>query len=390
MIAIRLAYKNLIGAGLRTWLNAGVLSFAFVLIVFYNGLMDGWNVQAKRDTKNWEVGYGQLWHPDFDPLDVYTYQDAHAPITPNVQSLINDNQITPILLSQATAYPEGRLVTVLLKGIDPNQKILELPAEKLKVSKDGDLPVMLGERMAKSLKTKEGGTFLVRWRDKNGTFDALQAKVVAVFKTTVPTVDKGIIWMALPELQKITGMENEATMFVVNANYKGEKLDNWVFKSQDFLFTDIDLLIASKKGGASMLWGLILILALLAIFDTQVLSIFRRQKEIGTYIALGMTRWQVVGIFTVEGTAYSIFAALLATVYGTPLFLYLAKNGLTFPMGDQDFGVSISNVMYPNFTVGLVISTVVLVVLAATVVSFLPARKIAKLKPTEALKGKIQ
>ena len=33
------------------------------------------------------------------------------------------------------------------------------------------------------------------------------------------------------------------------------------------------------------MYGLLLNIALLAIFDTQVLSIFRRQKEIGTYIA---------------------------------------------------------------------------------------------------------
>ena len=29
-LAFHLAYKNLMGAGLRTWLNAGVLSFAFI------------------------------------------------------------------------------------------------------------------------------------------------------------------------------------------------------------------------------------------------------------------------------------------------------------------------------------------------------------------------
>ena len=40
-LAFQLAYKNLMGAGLRTWLNVVVLSFAFVLIIFYNGLIDG-------------------------------------------------------------------------------------------------------------------------------------------------------------------------------------------------------------------------------------------------------------------------------------------------------------------------------------------------------------
>jgi len=41
MVSLKLALRNLLGAGLRTWLNVAVLSFAFVVIVFYNGMLDG-------------------------------------------------------------------------------------------------------------------------------------------------------------------------------------------------------------------------------------------------------------------------------------------------------------------------------------------------------------
>lgn len=150
------------------------------------------------------------------------------------------------------------------------------------------------------------------------------------------------------------------------------------------------MIIQSKKGGGAIIYGLLLIIALLAIFDTQVLSIFRRQKEIGTYIALGMTRRQVVGIFTVEGTVYSILAILLGAVYGIPLLVYMSRTGWALPQGSQDMGISIAERIYPVYGTGLVVGTILLVILAATVVSFLPARKIAKLNPTDALKGKIQ
>ena len=138
------------------------------------------------------------------------------------------------------------------------------------------------------------------------------------------------------------------------------------------------------------MYGLLFIIALLAIFDTQVLSIFRRQKEIGTYIALGMTRWQVVGIFTVEGSAYSILAILLGALYGMPLLLYLSKVGWAMPAASTNMGISIAEKIYPVYGTGLVLTTIALVIFSATVVSFLPARKIARLNPTDALKGKIQ
>ena len=79
-LAIKLAYRNLIGAGLRTWLNVIVLSFSFVVIIFMRGIMFGWDHQAKTDMTNWEIGGGQYWQNDYDPLDPFSLTDSHAPI----------------------------------------------------------------------------------------------------------------------------------------------------------------------------------------------------------------------------------------------------------------------------------------------------------------------
>lgn len=387
MIALKLAFKNLLGAGLRTWLNVSILSFAFVLIIFYNGLLDGWNRQGINDTKEWEIGEGQFWHPNYDNLDPFTIQDSHGLLSEKIKTLVKNGQLTPVLFTEATIYPQGRMQSVILKGIDPKQKILKLPGEKL-VAGDNITPVIIGKRMAESTKLKKGDNVLLRWRDKNGTFDAIEVQIADIFKCNVPQVDNRIIYIDLAKLQQMTGMINEATLLVTGKDFNGEKLANWNFKDPDFLLKDFYSLIAAKKGGASIMQIVLLILALLAIFDTQVLSIFRRQKEIGTYIAMGMTRWQVVGIFTVEGGTHSILAALLGAAYGIPLFIYLSKIGITF--GTPDMGITISETIYPYYSLQLILFSLILIVVSATIVSFLPARKIAKMKPTDALKGKLQ
>jgi len=153
-------------------------------------------------------------------------------------------------------------------------------------------------------------------------------------------VDNGQIYVSLPLLQEMMNLENEATLLVTGEHYTGGNIEIWEFKDPDFLLIDFDNLIKSKKGGAMIMEGLLLIIALLAIFDTQVLSIFRRQKEIGTYIALGLTRSQVVGIFTVEGGAHSILAALLGAAYGIPIFMWLDTIGITF--GGPDMGITVA------------------------------------------------
>ncbi len=388
MVAFKLAFRNLFGAGLRTWLNVSVLSFAFVVIIFYNGYLDGWNKQAYIDTKDWEIGNGQLWHPTYDPYDHYSLQDAHAPVSGNIQKLISSDQLTPVLITQATIFPQGRMQNILLKGISPAQQIIKIPSKSLDTA-GSIIPAVIGKRMAFAAKLKKGDNVLLRWRDKNGTFDAKEIQVVDVFSSNVSTIDNGNIWIPISQLQQMTGFENEATLFVVDKTYTAGNIDLWIYKDTHFLLKEIDDIIESKKAGSVLIYGLLLIIALLAIFDTQVLSIFRRQKEIGTYIALGMTRWKVIWIFTIEGSAHSILAILLGSLYGIPILGYLQIKGIPLPKTMDSYGITIGDRIFPSFSIGLILSTILLVVISATIVSYFPTRRISKLNPTDALKGKI-
>lgn len=388
MLAFKLAFKNLTGAGLRTWLNVSVLSFAFVIIIFYNGMIDGWNRQSRRDTIEWETGTGQFWHPEYDRYDAYTIKDAHAVISDEIKTEIKNKNLAPVLITQATAFPQGRMQGVTIRGVDPDQTVLKLPTARLLPSDDFDYAI-IGKRMAESARLSIGDNLLIRWRDKNGTFDAREIKIASIFKCDVPTVDKGQIYMRLDVLQKMMGLENEVTMLVSGNGFQIKNLENWVFKDTGFLLSDMDKIIQTKKAGGSIMEGLLLIIALIAIFDTQVLSIFRRQKEIGTYIALGMTRTQVVGIFTVEGGAHSILATLLGALYGIPLFLLLDKVGISMKAA-QMTDIPIAETIYPYYSIGLITFTIILVVITATIVSYLPARRISKMNPTDAIKGKLQ
>lgn len=383
-LAFQLAYRNLMGSGLRTWLNVSVLSFAFVVIIFYNGLIDGWNEQAKRDGVAWEYGKGQLLNENYDPFDPFTLEDGHGTLKDAQQK-----ELIPVLIRQATIYPQGRMLSVALKGIDVNQTLIELPTYKLAQSKEV-IPALIGKRMAETAKLKMGDQVLLRWRDKNGTYDAASVTVVDIFDTNVPTVDNGQVWIPIEKLWAMTELQNHATLYINASNRDNLQEAGWTFRSQKMLLKEISDIIEMKKSSGFIMYGLLLAISLLAIFDTQVLSIFRRQREIGTYIALGMTRLRVVGLFTIEGSMYSLLASLVGCLYGIPLFIYLANTGIGMPGYTENTGIIIAERIFPVYSLSLVLGTLVLVVLSSTLVSFLPSRKIAKMDPVDALKGKLQ
>jgi ABC-type lipoprotein release transport system permease subunit len=105
-------------------------------------------------------------------------------------------------------------------------------------------------------------------------------------------------------------------------------------------------------------------------------------------MALGMHRARVVALFTVEGGLHGVLALLAGAVYGIPLLMLTRARGIPVPDIMSDIGMPVPHVLYPAYGWRLVVGTMLLVLVSVTVVSMLPASDIAKLKPTEALRGK--
>ena len=68
----------------------------------------------------------------------------------------------------------------------------------------------------------------------------------------------------------------------------------------------------------------------------------------------------------------------------------MSETGFPIPPADQKMGIALAEVIYPVYGLKLILMTVLTVIISATIVSYLPARKIAKLNPVLALKGKKQ
>jgi ABC-type antimicrobial peptide transport system permease subunit len=63
---------------------------------------------------------------------------------------------------------------------------------------------------------------------------------------------------------------------------------------------------------------------------------------------------------------------------------------MTFGGAADDYGLSgLTDTLYPQYGWKLVVGTILIVLITVTIVSYLPTRKIAKLKPTDALRGKM-
>ncbi len=388
----KIAIKNLLGAKLRTWLNVFVTSLSFFMIILFSAMYDGMREHAKQVTINTEIAGGSYWHPKYDPLDPMTFEDAHSVPPIAIKGLVNQGKAFPVLVSQASIYPNGRIMPVIMKGIIPEQNIVNMPTKMLAGHDKISIPVLIGRSMAKDAKLEVGDTFTIRWLDANRTYDADEGTVVHIMDTENFKLDMGHIWVPLHKAQEMLDMKKEATYVTYT---KGlpivENKGDWIPRDVTYLIRDMEALIEADEPNAAIFYIILLCFAGMGIFNAQVLSIFRRGKEIGTLMALGMTRARVVGLFTLEGGLNALLAAIMTVILFGPLLWYFGANGIWLGMdySDGSMGLIVEKYLIPVYSVGLVVTTTIVVSIIVLIVSYLPSRRIARIKPTDALRGKV-
>ena len=386
----KIALKNLMGAKLRTWLNVFVTAISFFMIIFVSGMYDGMREHAMQVSIETEIAGGAYWHPQYDPMDPMTFEDAHSFPPDAIKKLVHQEKAVPILVSQASIYPGGRMMPVIMKGITPEQKIIDLPTETLASENGTYIPVLIGMGMASYAKLKVGDTFTIRWLDANRTYDADEGVVVHIMDTENFKVDLGHIWIQLEKVQSMLSMGGEATYVTYSKGLDPiQNIGDWIPRDVEYLNQDMKAAIEADKPGAQIMYTVLLALAAMGIFNAQVLSIFRRVREIGTLMALGMTRPKVVGLFTLEGGLNAFLAAIVMVILFGPVLWYFGVYGIPLPIDYNEMGLIMAKRLIPVYTIGLFLSTTAIISLIVLLVSYMPSKRIAKMKPTDALRGKV-
>ena len=386
----KIALKNLLGARLRTFLNVLVTAFSFFLILFMSSMYNGMLQHAKQVTMDTELAGGAYWHPKYDPLDPITFEDAHSVPPVALQALVDEKKAFSVLVSQASIYPGGRIMPAIMKGIQPDQNIVNMPTDALFGHEDIAIPVLIGKGMASESKLGVGDAFTIRWLDADLTYDANEGTVVHIMDTENFKLDMGHIWIPLKKAQSMLAMEGQATYVTYEKGVPPlQDKGDWIPRDINYLVQDMEAMIAADKPGAQVMYLLLLALAAMGIFNAQVLSIFRRGREIGTLMAIGMTRPRVVGLFTLEGGLNAVLSAVVTLIVFGPILWYFGVYGIPLPLDYSEMGLIIAKRLIPVYTIGLVVSTTILVSIIVLIVSYIPSRRIAKMKPTNALRGKV-
>jgi ABC-type antimicrobial peptide transport system permease subunit len=284
------------------------------------------------------------------------------------------------------------MMTVLANGIPVVQTLLRLPTSSLRKNDSQYIPAIIGKAMSKSSRLKQGDVVTMRLKDHNGAFTAVDLEIVEIMNSPIASTDTNKIWLSLADLQNLKGTPEMASIIVIDESISRRiESENWNFVDDEILLKDLRDIKKTETGQQNILFALLLFLGMIAIFDTQILALFKRRKEIGMLNAMGMTRNQIVLLFTTEGVLYMIFSLFFTAVLGYPLFWYFAVHGYKMPEGFEEWGFAgFSEPILFEYPFKIILGTVLFVFVLTAFVSWLPSAKIAKMKPTDALRGKFK
>lgn len=382
-----IANKNFYRQGLRAFLNVLVTALSIIALIFMLSLLNGFQAQATRNLVSTDVGGGHYRVPGFDILTPTEWEDYTMPV-PNTLRGLSQSDRTEVLIQQGQLYPNRRLFPVQLRGIEMDQSLLYLPLAGLKLYDDKPtdvIPAVVGVKMARKAHLKKGDTVVLKWRDRGGAVDARDILIVDVGDMVNPRIDDGVVWLRLDHLRSMTDREGEVSWVAVR-EYLGP-VAGFEFHGIELLMADLLALLRQDRINSKILWGILMVLVCTSVFNTQILNIFKRQKEIGTLMALGMEPQRVVKIFTLEGVLAALWALLLAMILGVPFFIWF--QGVGFDVSHlSEASFPIRETIYPDYQPREILVSVLIVLTLMIASAWIPVKKITRLDPTLALRGR--
>ncbi len=382
-----IAKKNFYRQGMRAFLNVLVTALSIISLIFMLSLLNGFQAQATRNLVATDVGGGHYRVPGFDILSPTEWED-HT-LKPDESLLkLSDKDKAEVLVQQGQLYPNRRLYPVQIRGVSMEQSLLSLPLDNLK--KYGEqiedvIPGVVGVKMARKAHLKKGDILTLKWRDKSGAVDARDILIVDVGDMVNPRVDDGVVWLRLDHLRSMTDRQGEVSWVAVR-NYMGP-IDGVEFQTVEILMADLLALLKQDRMNSKILWAILMILVCTSVFNTQILNIFKRQKEVGTLMALGMEPMRIVRIFTLEGALAAIWALVIAALLGVPFFIWF--QGVGFDVSHlSEASFPIRETIYPDYQPKEIFYSLLIVVFLVVMAAWLPVKKIIRLDPTLALRGR--
>lgn len=350
MSDFRIATRNLRRNTKRSLVAILTVSGGVIAFLLAGGFIDWILLNMREGTIHSQLGHIQIVRPNYfekgiaDPyrflLPRNSVEQATVLTTPKIKTLTSRLAFSGLLsLNDGT-------VPFIGEGIDPE---LERPiSSRINIMSGHDLTdknqkaVLLGEGLAKSLGASAGDRVILLATSANGSANAVELNVAGVFSTYSKAFDDNSLRLPLEVARKLMRVDGSTSWVVLldatdftesavrflSAELLSEKFEVVPWNNLADFYNKTAVLFSKQVEIVKLIIGLIIILT---ISNTQTMSILERTTEIGTSMAVGVRRSEIMQLFLLEGVLIGFFGGLVGVVLGYFFAEIISAIGIPMP-----------------------------------------------------------
>ncbi|HLA08130.1 MAG TPA: ABC transporter permease [Anaerolineales bacterium] len=401
----RLAWRNIWRHRRRTVIIVLAMGLTLALMMFYDGLLDGFN-QAIAGNAVRVLGGNIQVH-----ADGYREKVDSNPLLP----LTDDSAIVKAALSQPDVIAASRRIqtgglvsnregafSMSIIGIEPEAEApVSLIAEHIVDGRyldpaDED-SILIGKGLADALSINVGDRVTMVGSDIHKQNRQRTMTVIGIYDVGIPTIEKGNAYISLSEAQNLFGLRGQSTEVQITLKQVGTEarvvsaltpaLPGYEVESWENNYPELGTAINRKSIVMDIFSVIIVMIAGIGILNLLLMAIYERTREIGLLGAMGLKPRQIAATFILEGTLIGLVGVFAGIVMGLMINLSLMQVGMDYSQfaGITEYMALISGKVYPTLGVSKLFVRAGTILVIAALAALIPALVAARREPSEAL-----
>ncbi|HEY5681657.1 MAG TPA: FtsX-like permease family protein [Pseudomonadales bacterium] len=405
-LLLRIGWRNLARNRRRTWLTAGGIAFAVLLVVFSMAMQLGQYDIMMENATSLLTGHIQIQTADY--VDSARFEDtmgSAGALRRVIEATAGVEAVAPRAEAFALASAGERSFGARIIGVDPDAerdtvRLLKMVREGRAIAAPDD--GLLGSLLARNLGVTLGDEVVLLGSEKHGGVAAMVITVAGILETGVADLDRVTLITPLASVQSAFGLADEVHTFAIRT----EDLDRSeaVAESLRHSLTDRPALVVRHwsevmpelrqaieidRLGGELFFYVVEVLVVFSIVNTFIMTVFERTREFGMLKAIGMKPWRIVAMMQWEGFFIWLLGASLGLGLAAIIVAWLQDVGIYMGETLEEYAEQfyMPARLYPAFSLQAFLSAPLVMLMGTQIAALLPSLRIFRLNAAAALRG---
>ena len=402
---LRLAWRNVWRHRRRTLIIVLAMAFGLALMMFYDGLVAGFNQAIYGNAIKVLGGNIQVHAAGYRSA---ADQDPLLPLADGaavVKAALADPQVlaaTQRINTGGLASSREGAFAVGITGIQPEQELpVNLAAQHVIAGRyltadDGDV-IFIGKGLADAMDVTVGDRITLLGRSNHQQMRQRTMTIAGIYDLGMPDIEKSTVYISLSEAQTLYDLPGQSTEVAIVLKQLGKEpaviaalrpvLPGYEIESWETNFPELQSALGTKGSVMNIFSVVILMIAGIGILNLLLMAVYERTREIGLLGALGLRPRQISLLFILEGTMIGLVGVAVGIVLGLLINGVLRQVGLDYSAFSSvtSYMALAGGRIYPEWGIDKLVGRGLTVAVISALAALIPAREAAQHEPAEAL-----